>query len=193
MRWLSRYWPIVPLVLLALLARNWAEDAPDTIEVEETINMSETRSDYYLEDFTTRKFNESGDLQYRVSGSRLLHYPEDDRSEIIDPTVVLHRAGIRWDITSTRGELVRQPDTFTLEGDVLLERESEQQALVTIRTEQLSVRTDGNVVSTEKPIEVIADGWRLTAVGLQTSIDEGKLIFLSQVTGHYDVATPNSD
>lgn len=193
MRWLSRYWPVVPLVLLALLARNWAEDAPNAIESEETINMSETRSDYYLEDFTTRKFNESGDLQYRVSGSQLLHYPEDDRSEIISPTVVLHRAGIRWDITSTRGELVRQPDTFTLQGDVLLKRASEQEALVTIRTEQLSVRTDGNVVSTDKPIEVIADGWRLSAVGLQTSIDEGKLIFLSRVTGHYDVAIPNSD
>ncbi len=193
MRWISKYWPIVPLLLLALLARDWVEDAPDSVQVEETIDMRQTQSDYYLEEFTTRKFDENGDLEYRVSGESLLHYPEDDRSEITAPNVILLREGIRWDITSKQGEMLRNPDTFTLSGDVLLERAGNNIDGVSIRTEKLSVRTDNNEVSTDQPIEVIADGWSMSSIGLQTSIDEGKLVFLSKVTGHYDVATPDSE
>jgi len=194
MRWVLRYWPIVPLIIVALLAGNWVEDRPDSVIVEETINMSETQSDYYLEEFTTRKFDAAGMLEYRVSGKSLLHFPEDDRSEITAPNVILLREGIRWDITSTMGQMLRNPDTFTLIGDVQIERSGEtSDDSVSILTESLSVRTDSNEVSTDQPIEVIATGWRMRSVGLQSKIDDGKLIFLSQVTGHYDVATPESE
>ena len=194
MRWILRYWPIVPLIVIVLWAGNWVEDRPDSVIVEETINMSETQSDYYLEEFTTRKFDAAGMLEYRVSGKSLLHFPEDDRSEITAPNVVLLREGIRWDITSTMGQMLREPDTFTLFGDVQIERAGEDSDdSVSIRTESLSVRTDSNEVSTDQPIEVVATGWRMTSVGLESKIDDGKLVFLSQVTGHYDVATPESE
>ncbi len=197
MRWLFRYWPIMPVLLFITFAQNWIEQAPSVI-VEETIDMRQTQSDYYLEDFTTRKFDTNGDLEYRFTGSSLLHYPADDRSEILAPTVILLRDGIRWDITSVEGEMLREPDVFTLRGDVELMRASGLDAegnadIVTIKTDSLTVRTDTNEVSTDQPIEVVADGWRMQSVGLESRIDEGKLIFLSKVTGHYDVATPDSD
>ena len=193
MRWILRYWPIVPLIVVAVLARNWVEDRPDSVVVEETINMQETQSDYYLEEFTTRKFDATGTLQYRVSGKSLLHFPEDGRSEITAPNVILLREGIRWDITSAKGEMLREPDTFTLFGNVQIERAGGENNSVSIRTESLSVSTHNNEVSTDQPIEVIASGWRMRSVGLQSKIDDDTLIFLSEVTGHYDVATPVSD
>jgi len=193
MRKALRYWPIVPLLLLAVWAHNWVEDSPDPFVFEETINMRETQSDYYLEEFTTRKFDTTGALQYRVSGKSLIHFPEDDRSEITAPNVILLREGIRWNITSASGQMLRDPDTFTLFGNVQIERDAESQDRMSIRTESLSVHPDNNEVSTDQPIEVVANGWRMSSIGLQSKIDDGKLIFLSEVTGHYDVATPESE
>jgi len=193
MRKALRYWPIVPLLLLAVWAHNWVEDSPDPFVFEETINMRETQSDYYLEEFTTRKFDTTGALQYRVSGKSLIHFPEDDRSEITAPNVILLREGIRWNITSASGQMLRDPDTFTLFGNVQVERDADSQDRMSIRTESLSVHTDDNEVSTDQPIEVVANGWRMSSIGLQSKIDDGKLIFLSEVTGHYDVATPESE
>jgi len=193
MRWLSRYWPIMPLLLIALLARDWVEDAPTTVEVEDTIDMRATQSDYYLEDFTTEKFDPTGKLQYRVSGQKLLHYPEDDRSEITAPAVVLLRDGVRWGITSKHGKMLRTPDTFTLLGDVNIERSGQNDDVVNLRTDSLTVHTETNEVSTEDVIEVIADGWKLRSVGMQSDIDKGTLIFQSKVTGHYDVAIPDAE
>jgi len=188
MRWVYRYWPIIPLLFLVVVAQEFFEESPDGIEIEATIDMRETQSDYYLEDFTSRSFDIAGNLQYRVSGNRLLHYPDDNRSEIEAPNVVFLRDDIRWDITSKLGEMRRKPDTFTLHGKVLLERASNSSATLTIRTESLSIHTDRNEVSTDEAIEVSAEGWHMSSVGLQSSLDKGKLIFLSQVKGHYDVA-----
>lgn len=190
MRWFYRYWPVIPLIILVICAQNWIENDPNVVQVEETINMQQTQSDYYLEDFITRKFDVNGDLEYRVTGKNLLHFPDDDRSEITAPNVILLREGIRWDIKSTRGELRRSPDTFTLNGDVQLERAIQGEKVLSIRTDQLSVRTDTNEVSTDQPIEVTGDGWRMSSVGLESRIDEGKLVFLSKVKGHYDAAIP---
>jgi len=171
-RMLSRYWLLVPLLLLVLVARNYVEDTPEPTTAETTINMQETESDYYLEDFVTQKFSANGALEYEVSGSTLLHYPEDDRSEIIKPL------------------LVKNPETFTLQGDVRVERTMQDQASVQILTKDLSIDTQSNLLSTKSKVTIDAQTWKLEATGLQSGLDSGKLNLLSNVKGHYEVANP---
>jgi len=190
MRLISRYWLLVPLLLLAIVIRDWVETTPTLVEVEETIDMSETQSDYYLEQFKTRKFDTSGNIEYEVSGNTLAHYPIDDRSEITKPSVVLHRDEVRWKVDSTLGLLKKNPAVFTLQGDVVVQRESPLGEPLTIRTEELSILTDDNEVRTDKPIEIVAETWQLRSIGLQSSLNEGKLNLLSTVRGRYEVGKP---
>jgi len=187
LRLISRYWLLVPLLLLAIIIRDWVETTPTLVEVEETIDMSETQSDYYLERFKTRKFDTQGNIEYEVSGQTLAHYPVDDRSEITKPSVVLHREAVRWEVDSTLGLLKKNPAMFTLQGDVIVKRESPSGEPLTIRTQELSILTDDNEVRTDKPIEIVAETWQLRSVGLQSSLNEGKLNLLSAVTGRYEV------
>ena len=118
---LSRYWLLVPLILVAIVVRNWTERA-ETFEIEETVDMRRSEADYYLEDFTTRRFDENGALEYLVSGRTLSHFPDDDRSEVEAPRVELRREGAIWRVSAERGRLDTDPDVFTLIGDVQLER-----------------------------------------------------------------------
>jgi LPS export ABC transporter protein LptC len=194
-RLLSRYWLLIPLLLMAIVARDWVE-APADIEVEDTIDMRATQSDYYLEDFTTRSFNADGALAYELHGRSLAHYPDGDRSEIIAPEVMLHRPRVRWQIESARGQFIQKTGVFTLQGDVRIRRDpagianlarrSVEAEPVEIRTSELSVFTATNDVHTDQPVEIIAESWQLRSVGLQSSIDAGKLQLLSRVQGHYE-------
>lgn len=188
MRLISRYWLIVPLLLLAIVARDWAETDTRNVEIEETIDMSATKSDYYLEQFNTKKYDTNGNIEYIVTGKTLAHYPTDDRSEITEPSLVMHRGNIQWHIDSETGELVKDPAVFTLQGNVVVSRESSAGTPVVIRTEAISIHTDVNEVRTDKPIEIVSETWQLRSIGLQSSLDEGKLNLLSSVTGHYEVA-----
>jgi len=187
-RVLSRYWLLVPLLIIAIVARDWVE-APVVAEDEETIDMKDTRSDYYLEEFITRKFASNGSLEYELHGQSLAHYPEDDHSKIIKPIMTMHRPAASWHLVSSEGRFDTNPDVLTLQGDVTMQRLSNQDESITITTRDLQVETDNNRVTTDQAITIKAANWRLDAIGLQSAIDEGKLTLVSQVTGRYDPPT----
>lgn len=216
-RLLSRYWLLVPLILGTLLVRDWVEE-PAGLVPEEPLEIQRRRADYYLEDFVTRRYDEAGDLEYLIRGDALSHYPEDDRAEIERPRVELHRPEARWSGRADTGALVREPrDVVTLAGDVLLERvagpgspEAASDATtgttgaadgsdpppprlperLEIRADDLSVAVDSNELFTDGPVEIVAPGWRLSAVGLRSSLDAGKLDLRSEVSGRYEVVPP---
>lgn len=196
-RLLARYWLLVPLLLGTLLVRDWVEE-PEGLVPEEPLEIQRLRADYYLQDFTTRRYDASGALEYLIRGDTLSHYPEDGRAEIDRPRMELHRDGASWSVRADDGTLVRDPtDTVTLSGDVRLERTAlpdpaglEPPPRLEVRAADLSIAIDANEVSTDGPVEVSSPGWRLSAVGLRSSLDAGKLDLRSEVSGRYEVVAP---
>lgn len=193
----SRYWLLVPIIVVVLVARDWAE-RPETFDTEETVDMQALEADYYLEDFTTRRYDENGNLEFIVSGATLSHFPIDDRSEIEAPRLELRRDDAVWKIRGASGLFVNDPDVFTMLGNVEMVRtraavEGETDLTgngvrLTIDTADLELELDKNALSTEQPFEIRSDAWQLSGVGLRSMIDEGKLVMLSNVNGTYDAA-----
>ncbi len=185
-RFLSRYWLLLPILVMVVIALDRIE-APATVETEETINMRDTRSDYYMADFKTRKFRADGSVEYTIQGNTLAHYPHNDRSEIIAPQMHLNRPGATWDISSSSGRFDTNPDLFTLHGDVVMHRSRIDGEPITITTDELMVQPDSNQVSTNAPIEIVSAHWALKAVGMTSAIDDGRLTLLSNVSARYEV------
>ncbi len=185
-RLLSRYWLLLPLLILVVVVVDRVEE-PEAFILEETLDMRETRSDYYMSEFQSRKFDSRGQIEYTVKGDTLAHYPHNDRSEITAPRVELHREGAQWQIESNSGLFDTNPDLFTLLGNVVVKRQAQASDPLTIRTSSLTVATESNEVSTDARIEISAPTWQLQATGLKSAIDQGKLILLSDVIGRYEV------
>lgn len=185
-RLLSRYWLLLPLLIIVVVVVDRVEE-PEAFILEETLDMRETRSDYYMSEFQSRKFDSRGQIEYTVKGDTLAHYPHNDRSEITAPRVELHREGAQWQIESNSGLFDTNPDLFTLLGNVVVKRQAQASDPLTIRTSSLTVATESNEVSTDARIEISAPTWQLQATGLKSAIDQGKLILLSDVIGRYEV------
>lgn len=183
---LSRYWLLLPLLVLVVIALDRIE-TPLPMEIEQTIDMRQTRSDYYLAGFKTLKFRADGSVEYTVQGDTLAHYPDNDRSEIIAPRIKLKRPGADWDISSARGRFDTKPDLFTLEGEVVVQRQRINAEPITITTNQLTIATGSNQVSTDALIEIVSAHWALKAKGMTSAIDDGTLTLLSSVSARYDV------
>lgn len=185
-RLLSRYWLLLPILIALVIVLDRIE-APGQIEEEETIDMRETRSDYYLAGFRSRKFGAGGKIEYTVSGETLAHYPDTDRSQITEPRIELHQTDTNWQIQSHTGSFDTVPELFTLQGEVIVKRQREGSGAVIIRTSRLTVAVRTNEVATSEPIVISAPTWQLQATGLKSAIDDGKLSLLSQVTGRYEI------
>lgn len=186
-RRLTRHWWLIPLMLLiAILAIDRAEQPVDGTE-DTTFDMRTTQSDYYLEAFTTRKFDATGTLEYVVSGDTLAHYPHDLRSEIVAPHVTLHRPAARWQVSANRGVLKEDAEVFTFADDVVIVRESDDAERMIITTSELDVLPRDNIIRTAKPIEIRTPHWQLQSVGLSSAIDQRTLTLLSDVRARFDV------
>lgn len=176
-------------------------EQPAEVVTEDTLNMKDTRSDYYLSDFSTRKFNENGTIEFIVVGNTLAHYPDDDRSEITEPRIELRREGIVWLAESAKGRFDPAPDLFTLSGGVTLRRvlqapddvinaaNNTDDALVTqitMTTPTLRIASDANLVETDELVRISAPAWNVQAKGLRTAIDQGQLSLLENVVARYE-------
>lgn len=183
-----RYWLLLPLLILVVIAIDRIE-TPVEFELEQTINMRETRSDYYMAEFRSRKFGKDGGIEYTVEGETLAHYPDTNRSAITRPRIELNRPEATWFIQSNTGQFDTSPDLFTLEGEVVVTRQRPDSAAVRVLTNRLTVSTASNEVATAEPVEIVADHWTLKATGMKSAIDDGKLTLLSSVHGRYEVPT----
>lgn len=190
-RWVSRYWLLVPLVLGAILIRNWVEE-PETFMPDEPLGISESQADYLLENFTTRHYDETGALAYHLRGSMLAHFPDDNRAEILRPAIMLNRDSSNWTVTAESGKLTREPDVVTLIGSVRIKRAVEDDSIepITIETSNISIALEDDELYTEDRVRMETPGLIVEADGLQSSIKEGKLKLLSKVSARYDVARP---
>lgn len=188
-RQLLRYWLLLPLLIIVVIAVDQI-DAPRVAETEETIDMRQTRSDYYLADFTTQKYRADGSLEYTIQGETLAHYPHNDRSEIIAPNVKLNRLDATWHISSSTARFDTNPDLFTMLGDVIMHQRRINAEPITITTDHLSVATESNRVSTTADIEIVSTHWTLKATGMESAIDEGTVTLLSSVSGSFQA--PNT-
>ena len=193
MKYIYRYWILVPLLLFAVLSRNWVEEKPDGVNLEPTIDMAASQADYYLEAFETRKLNANGQPEYVVTGDALSHYPEDDRSVIVKPKLVMYRDQHIWTMDAPEGVLTPDPEIFRFSGDVSMLREAtvpdntQQTDAIRLETRDVWVRTEENRLHTDQPVTVTSERWKLRSIGLESDIDAGILTLLSNVTARYEV------
>lgn len=199
-RLVSRYWWLLPLLIGVVVLIDRVEQPTDVV-TEDTINMKDTRSDYYLSDFSTRKFNNKGSVEFIVEGDTLAHYPDDDRSEITDPRVEIRREGIVWLAESAKGRYDPATDLFTLSGDVTVKRvlqnidklsneitDATDNSLtqITMSSPSLRIASDANLVETDDFVQITAPTWNLKAKGLRTAIDHGQLSLLQNVVARFE-------
>ena len=186
-RLVTRYWMLLPLLIGVVVLLDRVE-TPDAVPTEATIDMRTTQSDYYLEQFRTRRFSPDGEIEYQVQGETLAHFPDDDRSEIVEPRLEVRREEVTWLIESERGRFDPQPSLFTMNGNVSVKRHlgSEQATALSISTESLRIATDDNLVETDALVRIDAPGWNIQALGMRTAINEGRLTLLSRVSGRFE-------
>lgn len=195
-RLVTRYWLLLPLLILIVIIVDRVEQ-PSIVETEDTIDMRQTQSDYYLSEFNTRRFGLDGTVEYRIEGLTLAHYPDDDRSEITAPKLQLRRGDIDWKVRSNAGRYDPAPNLFTLNGEVTVTRTLQDSGAtaITLTSESLRITTDSNLIETDDLIEITAPTWRLQSTGLRGAMDDAQLSLLSNVIGRYEVpdSTQNTD
>jgi lipopolysaccharide export system protein LptC len=183
--WPSQTFPIILLALLAAL----------TFWLQKTITGDETKHDGKLrhdpdaiaENFTVRRFDETGHLKYRLIAPYLAHFPDDDSSEIKTPTLISYRPDAPTvTITAKQATTTAKGETIYLTDDVIIHRAATaKRPEMLVRMAQLTAQPDSGLAFTDGPVEVIQGKSWIKGVGAHLDNNTSLLTLKSQVTGLY--------
>jgi lipopolysaccharide export system protein LptC len=147
-------------------------------------------ADYFLENFSNTVMNARGTPFRRLSADRMLHFPDDDSTELTKPHLTLFQnEHPLWQVQSEQGWLSGDGKLLLLNGPVTIDRAAAGQIRpLHIVTRNLRVQPEEGYAETDERIAVTSLGSRLESKGIQVWFKEpAHLKFLANVKGRYEI------
>ncbi len=146
--------------------------------------------DYAIDRFKATSMGVEGRPEQVLEAERLLHYPDDDSTELTEPKLTVYDGELPpWRIDARKGRVSGDGDTVFLEDGVEVNRGAAPETRpVRIRTTNLRVRRSDRFAETGDPIEIESGGSWVNAVGMKVWFGEPvRVKLLSEVRGQYEV------
>lgn len=181
----TRLLPLALMFSLALMTF-WLERAVREEEPHATQRRHDP--DYLVSNFTTTSYNRDGAVESMLSAAKMIHYPDDDSTELIAPRVVQTRPSEpRMTVSAERGTLSREGDEIFLYDNVVLVREADKerpQARMT--TSFLHVVKDRSLIRTDREVTIVEDRRTLSGRGMEYNSQLQQFQLLSEVRGLFE-------
>lgn len=143
--------------------------------------------DYYLDVFTLTSMGADGEPAYKLVSNHMIHYPDDDSSELTMPRLTIYREEESpWQIDANRGWVLGEGDFVLLREDVVVERvKSPNNSPIKITTEELRVRPNDEYAETDKYVLMVSDKSSMEGVGMRAYFKKGQLQLLKNTKSRY--------
>lgn len=180
---------LFPLLLMLALAAGtlWLERA---VQEPDRDRSGKTRHDpdFIADDFGVTKMSINGKPEYKLSATRMLHYPDDESTDIAEPRLEQrHENAPPIIVRADRGLVSKNGEEASFYGNVVVVREASQdRSELRVQTEFLQIVPDRNLARTDKPVTITEGRSRLSGVGMELNNKTRQFKLLSQVRGTYD-------
>jgi len=177
----TRVFPLALMFALALL----------TFYLERTVRDDSTPNalrrhdpDYLVSNFTTTTYR-NGAAESILSAAKMVHFPDDDTTELTAPRVVQSKPKEpRIVVSADRGLLSRSGEELFLYDNVKLVREAlEGVPEARMTTSFLHVVRDRSLARTDRDVKIVEDQRSLEGRGMDYNYDSGQLTLHANVRG----------
>ena len=185
----TRLFPLGLMLALALLTFYLEravrdDDAPPALRRHDP--------DYLVHNFTTTTYNRDGAAESVMSAERMVHYPDDDTTELFQPRVVQSKPDQpRISVRAERGQLSRDGDEIFLYENVVLVREADAGRPETrMTTEFLHILRDRSLVRTDKEVKIVEGSRSLSGRGMEYNNESRELKLAHDVVARFEPQDP---
>lgn len=175
---------LFPIAVMALLAAGtfWLNRA---VELENGNPNAKLRHapDYMVDNFNVRRFNDQGKLQHYLVAQRMLHYADDDSTEVVAPKLTYYRTPpVR--IWSKTAWLDKDGKHVKLVDDVHVVREGlDGNPPTEITTSVLNAVPDDSFAHTDAPVVITQGQSVMHGTGLESNDKSRISILYGRATG----------
>jgi len=143
--------------------------------------------DAIMEDVITTVYNKQGKPRLKIVTPRMVHYIENDSTELTTPEVTLFRKSPQpWRITSQYAKATHGTDNVDFWDNVIVQHNADQNMPTTlIKTSTLTLHPELQTAQTKDPIMLIQPSIVVKSVGMLADMDSGNVKLLSEAIGEY--------
>jgi lipopolysaccharide export system protein LptC len=182
----TRLFPLLLMLSLAALTF-WLEQ---TVRQEEGQHPALRRHDpdYVVDNLAHTRYNAQGAVESTLSARKMVHYPDDDSTDLVAPRVVQTKPNEpRVTLTADRGTVSQDGEEIFLYDNVLMVREGgPQHPESRMRTSFLHVVRARSVVRTDREVLITEEGRMLAGRGMEYHNDSRQLFLRERVRGSFD-------
>jgi lipopolysaccharide export system protein LptC len=144
--------------------------------------------DYYMQNFTQSTMDERGRLANRLSAEMMLHYADDDSTELVKPILDVYNDGPSpWRVRADKGWVSANNEVVLLTGAVHIWRDDlNGERELDVVTRDLRVLPKDRYAETDKEATIAGPGVQYNAVGMRAIFKENRLELLSRVKGRHE-------
>ncbi|ADJ27268.1 LPS export ABC transporter periplasmic protein LptC [Nitrosococcus watsonii] len=154
-------------------------------------DLNRRTTDYFMEEFTSTLMDPQGLPLYRLAGTHMAHYLDNDTIEITAPDAVFYQqAKARWKVVAEQGLTNSQGDEIDLLGEVIIHQLGADSKTINMKilTRNVRVKPQAKYAETQQPVTLLNSFGKTHSIGARVYLKEGRIELLSQVRGNYDLA-----
>ena len=172
--------PLALMLALAMLTF-WLKQAVQEPPAQSTVRHHDP--DYIVQNFNITSYGPGGTAQSTLAAAKMIHYPDDDSTDLIAPRMVQTRPGEpRMTVTADRGTLSQGADELFLYGNVLLVRAADaERPEMRMRTSFLHIVSAKSLALTDRQVTISDDEQSITGRGMEYDNELGRLILHERV------------
>lgn len=182
MAWVSSF----VLVLLSVLSFVYLQSVEDS--TEETRDIVERKPDYFIENMRRISRTESGEIKNIVLSDLVVHYPDDDSTELTKPYMEIYSESKEpWKVRSISAWIAKENQEILLEGDVNLWRKDKKgDVIYTLNTEKLKIKPEEKYAETSSPATITTPESVTNTVGFKFFFENGRIELSNRVRTRYE-------
>lgn len=174
---------LTPLLLAFLV---WDLDLSTTLSDSTDLPAISNIPDAIVENPRVSQYDLTGKLQQVVEGTALLSFRQGNRLQVEEPRFYLtEESGDIWHISAIRGYFQEQLNTFQLEGEVEMYRQSEQLP-INFSASNLEIDLNRHIIHTTSSILIQAPGHRVTGIGFEANLSTNQFKIHDRVNALHD-------
>lgn len=184
--WGSAAFPIAVLGTLAGLSF-WLVGAT-SFEDEVKDGKNRHDPDYIIRGMELSRLDKTGRLQYILNADDVVHYPDDDSTDVTKPHLVyLHPTKPTLTLSALTAQISSEGETVHLQDDVRIKRDptATREALYGTMPD-LTILTNEETANTESPVRFTQGKSWLTGVGMHLDNKTQTYVLKSRAVGEFE-------
>ena len=176
---------LLPLVLLTFLAAlTFWLDRASLGDSPSNSGKNRHDPDFIVSGLDMRQFNLDGSLKHSLTARKMLHYTDDDSTQVIDPMLIFYAHAQSTRLSAQQATVSHDGTEVRLADDVRMVREaSDDSPELVVTTAELKVYPDDEIARSAAPVTISQGRSEITGSGIEIDNRARTMQLLGRVRG----------